>query len=190
MARLSQRYAEAVALAIDLHADQKRKASDAPYVAHLLSTSAIVLLHGGSEDEAIAALLHDAIEDAGGEATRALVEARFGAGVANVVVGCTDAWTAPKPPWRPRKEAFLARLAGADSSVRLVVAADKFDNVRSLIADYARQGDDLWAFFKGGRDGTLWYYREVVRILAASPHATLTAELAAEVSRLAAAVNG
>ena len=118
-----------------------------------------MLEHGADEDEAIAAVLHDAIEDQGGQAAREESADDSARTVAAIVDGCSDADTTPKPPWRRRKEAFLARLADATASVRLVTAADKLDNARSLVRAYRKLGESLWTHFRGGRDGTLWYYR-------------------------------
>lgn len=163
--RLSEKFIEALEYAARLHADQQRKASEVPYVAHLMGVAAIVLEHGGSEEEAIAALLHDAIEDQGGAATREEIRRRFGEAVVEIVEGCTDTDEEPKPPWRARKEAHLRRLRGAPASVQLVVAADKLHNVRSTLRDYRELGEGLWSRFRGGREGTLWYYRSVVELL-------------------------
>ncbi len=133
--------------------------------AHLLGVTAIVLEHGGDEDEAIAALLHDAVEDQGGRPRLEEIRGRFGDAVAEIVDGCTDADTVPKPPWRERKEAYLAHLPAASRSVQLVSAADKLHNVRSLVEDYRASGEDIWQRFNGGREGTLWYYRAVLQRL-------------------------
>jgi GTP pyrophosphokinase len=146
---------------------QKRKGSGVPYISHLLAVAAIVLEHGGTEDEAIAALLHDAVEDQGGQATLALIHDRYGDTVAAIVAGCTDTDEAHKPSWRPRKERYLAHFADAPPSVLLVVAADKLHNARSVLADYRELGDALWPRFTGNRDGTLWYYRAVADALRA-----------------------
>jgi (p)ppGpp synthase/HD superfamily hydrolase len=187
---LTSRFTDALTFAAQLHAAQRRKVSGEPYLAHLLGAAAIVLDYGGNEDEAIAALLHDAIEDQGGPAARAEIEKRFGANVAAIVEGCTDADTMPKPPWRQRKQAYLAKLRTASPSVRLVVAADKLHNLRALKREYRRQGESLWQHFQGGRDGTLWYHRTVVEILRAGGDSLqLVEELArtlAELERLIA----
>ena len=156
---LSPRFDDALKLAHTLHRDQRRKGTAIPYVAHLLSVAALVIEHGGDEEEAIAALLHDAIEDQGGSLARDQIRARFGEGVAMIADGCTDAVGTPKPPWRERKEAHLAHLATASRSVLLVACADKLHNARTLVADYRVIGEELWERFHGGRDGTLWYYR-------------------------------
>ena len=162
---LSDRLADALQLACQLHNGQRRRISGAPYVAHLLHAAGIVLDAGGTEDEAIAALLHDAVEDQGGSETRARIEAQFGPTVARIVDECSDTDQMPKPPWRGRKEAFLARLADSSTSAQLVTAADKLDNVSGLIDGYHALGEQLWDHFHGGRDGTLWYYRAIVDVL-------------------------
>jgi GTP pyrophosphokinase len=122
---LSKRFNEALTFAADLHATQTRKGSGVPYIAHLLGVASIALEYGAQEDEAIAALLHDAIEDQGGIATREEIRRRFGDTVTAIVEGCTDAHTTPKPPWRERKEAYIAHLHHASPAVILVSAADK-----------------------------------------------------------------
>ena len=159
---LSHRFEEALLLALRLHADQKKKGTDTPYVAHLLSVAGIAIEYGGDEDEAIAALLHDAVEDAGGAPTREKIRGQFGERVAGIVDGCTDTDVSPKPPWRERKEAYLSHMKDASPSVILVSAADKLHNVRSLIMDYRKAGETLFERFNGGREGTLWYYRSLV----------------------------
>ena len=187
---LSPRFDEALVHASRLHAGQLRKGSAVPYVAHLLAVTAIVLEHGGGEDEAIAALLHDAVEDQGGPATRAEIRRRFGERVAAIVDGCTDAETVPKPPWRARKEAYVAHLAHASPAVRLVSAADKLHNARAILADYRRLGDGLWERFNGGREGTLWYYRALADAFRGVDSTPLIEELertVRELERLAAA---
>lgn len=173
----SDRFCEALVFAVRLHAEQERKGSGAPYAAHLLSVAGLAMENGADEDEAIAALLHDAVEDQGGAATREEIRRRFGARVAEIVAGCSDTDQSPKPPWRGRKEAYLAHLRHASPSVRLVSACDKLDNVRSLIAAYRRLGEPLWDRFRGGRDGTLWYHRSVVEVLKAGGTTPLVEEL-------------
>lgn len=180
------RLADAVRLAAELHAGQRRKGSDAPYVAHLLAVCALVLEHGGDESQAVAALLHDAIEDAGGDSVRAVLRARFGEDVLALVEGCTDTDETPKPPWRARKERFLERLAAASPRVRLVVAADKLHNAATTRTDLARDGARVWERFRGGREGTLWYYRAAVDALQHGWSHPIVAVLAREVAALEA----
>lgn len=159
--KLGPRFLRAFEFAAEKHAGQTRKASAIPYIAHLMGVASLVLEAGGDEDLAIAALLHDVVEDCGGAPMSKEVRRRFGARVAKVVDGCTDADTYPKPPWRERKEKYLRHLAAADADTRLVSAADKLNNVRSILSDYREVGEFVWARFNGGREGTLWYYRSL-----------------------------
>jgi (p)ppGpp synthase/HD superfamily hydrolase len=146
-----------------LHASQVRKGTTIPYLAHLLAVTALVIEHGGDEDQAMAALLHDAIEDQGRDGrTRSEIEAKFGDRVARIVTGCTDADTVPKPPWRERKQAYLAQLAGAPVEVRRASAADKLHNARAILADYRLLGEHLRQRFNATREEQLWYYRSLV----------------------------
>ena len=187
---LSTRFEEALIYAVRLHAHQTRKGTGTPYVAHLLAVASIVLEHGASEDEAIAALLHDAAEDQGGRATLDEIRDRFGERVAEIVAGCTDSWTTPRPAWRRRKEATIAHLRTASASVRLVSAADKLHNARTILADYRTLGEAVWSRFNGGREGTLWYYRSLVDVMQDTGPAPIIEELArvvAELERLASA---
>jgi (p)ppGpp synthase/HD superfamily hydrolase len=181
---LSPRFTEALAFTAALHANQRRKISGAPYVGHLLAVAGIALQYGGSEDEAIAALLHDAAEDQGGEPTLDEIRRRFGPAVAEIVAGCSENYTPPKPPWQQRKETHLAALAHASPSIRLVVAADKLDNARGLLQEYRARGETLWGHFHGGREGTLWYYRAAVDELQRSGTTPLADELARAVRQL------
>jgi (p)ppGpp synthase/HD superfamily hydrolase len=161
-----ERFEEALLYAARLHRDQTRKGTEVPYVTHLLAVAAIVGENGGTEDEVVAALLHDAPEDRGGKDRLEDIRARFGDEVAEIVDGCTDTYEDPKPEWRPRKEAYVAHVAKASPSVRLVSAADKLHNARSILADLRSLGDRLWARFTGGKEGTLWYYRVLVEAYA------------------------
>jgi (p)ppGpp synthase/HD superfamily hydrolase len=122
------------------------------------------LTNGGDEVQAIAALLHDATEDQGAQATLDEIRRRFGDEVAGIVADCTDAWVEPKPPWRARKEAYLEALPHKPPSSLLISLADKVDNAEAILADYRVLGDDLWGRFKGGRNGTIWYYRSLNEI--------------------------
>ena len=183
---LSPRFTDALALACDLHRDQSRKGTQIPYVSHLLGVASLALEHGATEDEAIAAVLHDAVEDQGGLATEAVIRARFGAAVADVVMGCTDAVEEQKPPWRERKERYVAHLASASPSVLLVSACDKLHNARTILSDYRSHGEALWSRFSGGRDGTLWYYAALVEGFGARIPPALAADLALTVSALTA----
>jgi (p)ppGpp synthase/HD superfamily hydrolase len=157
--KLGPRFLRAFQFAAEKHAGQTRKASTIPYLAHLMGVASLVLEAGGDEELAIAALLHDVVEDCGGAPMLKEVRRRFGKRVAHVVDGCTDSNIDPKPPWRERKENYLRHLKRADAGTRLVSAADKLNNIRSILADYREIGESVWARFNGGREGTLWYYR-------------------------------
>jgi GTP pyrophosphokinase len=157
--KLGPRFLRAFEFAAKMHKGQARKASTIPYITHLMGVASLVLEAGGDEDLAIGALLHDVVEDCGGAPMLKQVRRRFGARVAKVVDGCTDADTYPKPPWRERKEKYIARLRTEGADTRLVSAADKLNNIRSILSDYRAIGESVWSRFNGGRDGTLWYYR-------------------------------
>ena len=164
----SDRLVKALGVAARLHAGQRRKGSTIPYLSHLLGTCSIALDYGADEDEAIAALLHDAIEDVEPVADARASVAAFGERVLLIVEGCTDSDVHPKPPWRERKEAYVAHVGEADASVLLVSAADKLHNARSVVADLRRLGPSTWQRFTGGREGSLWYYRAMVDALRAN----------------------
>jgi (p)ppGpp synthase/HD superfamily hydrolase len=163
--KLGPRFDEAFRFAAEKHAAQTRKKTDVPYISHLMSVAALVMEAGGDEDQTIAALLHDVVEDCGGEPVLEEVRQRFGARVAIIVAGCTDAYTIPKPPWKQRKLDYLEVLRRAGDDIRLVSAADKLHNVRTILADYRTEGDRVWERFSGRKDGTLWYYRAVLDVL-------------------------
>ncbi|EDX73338.1 HD domain protein [Coleofasciculus chthonoplastes PCC 7420] len=182
--KLSQRFTDALTFATELHANQTRKGNGVPYIAHLLAVSSIALEYGANEEEAIAALLHDAIEDQGGAATREEIRRRFGDTITEIVDGCTDADTTPKPPWRQRKEAYIAHIPTASASVRLVSAADKLHNAWSILKDYRILGDNLWQRFHGGKDGTLWYYRALIDAFRTQESTPIIDELDRVVSEL------
>lgn len=181
---LSPRFEQALQYAVLVHAHQVRKGSGIPYIAHLLGVASIAFEYGAKEDEAIAALLHDAGEDAGGEGRIADIRLRFGDAVADIVEGCTDAVVIPKPPWRKRKEEYIAHVPSASASVRLVSASDKLHNSRAILSDLRQVGDQVWARFKGGKDGTLWYYRSLVTAFRQAGNSPLVDELDRVVTEL------
>ncbi|MEN8150797.1 MAG: HD domain-containing protein [Planctomycetota bacterium] len=158
----SPRFDDALVFASELHREQTRKGSGIPYVNHLLGVAAIVGEAGGTEDQVIAALLHDAVEDQGGLDTLEEIRARFGAAVADMVMSCTDTVEDPKPAWRPRKEAYVAHVATADEDALLVSIADKLYNTRTILMALRTEGESVWDRFTGKRDGSLWYYRALV----------------------------
>lgn len=163
--RVSSKLPEAFDYAVERHRTQRRKGTEIPYISHLMQVSGLVLEAGGDEQQAIAGLLHDAIEDAPpGEAdqVRAEIRKRFGNRVLSIVEGCTDADEQPKPAWKQRKMEYLEHLPGAQDDVLLVSAADKLHNARSILTDLQEHGEALWDRFRGGREGSLWYYRSLV----------------------------
>ena len=178
---LTKRFADALEYAATLHVSQVRKGNSTPYVSHLLAVTALVIENGGDEDQAIAALLHDAVEDQGGLETLDVIRSRFGDRVAYLVEGCTDAFSTPKPPWRQRKEAYLAHLKEASPDVRLISLADKVHNAKSLLSALRREGNDTWRHFKGGKTGTMWYYEALLTTFQSASHAN-TDELVTELA--------
>ncbi len=177
MTTLGKRFEEALIYATTLHARQIRKGSNVPYVSHLLGVASLVLEDGGSEDEATAALLHDAVEDQGGRATLEVIRQRFGPEVAHIVEACSDAFSLPKPPWRKRKEEYIRHLPTVSPSVRRVSLADKLHNARSIRYSLLKDGEALWQRFNGGKEGTLWYYQELVQVFLETGNDPMTQEL-------------
>jgi (p)ppGpp synthase/HD superfamily hydrolase len=191
--KLGEQFNEALVYAATIHRRQLRKETQIPYVSHLLAVASIVLEHGGSEDEAIAALLHDAAEDCGGEEQLVRIGDLFGEDVAHIVRGCSDALPAEgekKEDWKPRKERYIAHVSGACASVRLVSAADKLHNARAILSDYRRMGDALWGRFNKESD-QLWYYEALVAAFREHDpeHRDLIDELALVVEQLQREMN-
>jgi (p)ppGpp synthase/HD superfamily hydrolase len=160
--RLSPQFEKALVYATRIHGSQWRKKTRIPYIAHILGVTSIALEYGANETEAIGALLHDAVEDCGGAKRLRDIERKFGKAVAKIVDGCTDSDQTPKPPWLQRKKAYVAHVRHAPQAVQLVSASDKLHNVRSALMAYRHDGEELWTRFKGGKQGTLWYYRALV----------------------------
>jgi (p)ppGpp synthase/HD superfamily hydrolase len=181
---LSERFDRALVLASSLHRHQVRKESETPYVAHLLGVTSLAIEHGADEDQAVAALLHDAVEDQGGLPTLERIRAEFGERVAGLVMGLTDAVVVPKPPWRKRKEDYLRHLGQAPAEVLLISACDKLHNARSIVEDHACVGPAVWQRFSGRRDGTVWYYQELARVFSSRGPARLAGLLAEVVGRM------
>ena len=157
--KLGLRLQRAFRYAAEKHAGQTRKQTAVPYLSHLMAVASLVLEAGGDEDMAIAALLHDVVEDCGGMPRLREVRGQFGARVAKIVEGCTDSFGEPKAEWVERKRDYLRELKHADAETRLVSASDKLHNVRTILADYRRDGESIWERFTGRKEGTLWYYR-------------------------------
>jgi (p)ppGpp synthase/HD superfamily hydrolase len=177
--RLSERFQEALAYAAKLHNTQTRKASEVPYIGHLLSVAGLVIEADGTETEAIAALLHDAAEDQGGDATLDEIEKRFGKDVATIVDECSDTVITPKPPWRQRKENYIAHLHEASDSTVRVSMADKLDNARAILRDLRLHGPQVWQRFNTNDPHEhLWYYRSLLEVYQGRSNSWLVDELA------------
>jgi (p)ppGpp synthase/HD superfamily hydrolase len=186
---LGERFEDALQFAATTHRLQRRKGSDVPYMGHLLGVCSLVIEDGGDEDEAVAALLHDAAEDQGGETMLVEIGQRFGGRVADIVAACSDTLKEPKPEWRDRKETYLRHLEHQPDSVLRVSVADKLFNARAILRDYLQVGDELWSRFRTGRDGQLWYYRGLAdrfSTLLPGRMATELSEVVAELERVAA----
>jgi (p)ppGpp synthase/HD superfamily hydrolase len=174
---LTNRFDDAFRYAHELHGAQTRKGTSIPYISHLMSVSALVIEHGGNEDQAIGALLHDAAEDQGGRETLEAIRERFGDAVAEIVSDCTDSWTEPKPEWRARKEAYIEKLPTKSPKSLLVSLADKTHNAEAILFDYQVLGDALWPRFTGGADGTRWYYKTLSDIFSKAMPGSLSDRL-------------
>ena len=184
--RLGPKFDEALTYAAELHRTQTRKASEVPYVGHLLSVAGLVIEAEGTETEAIAALLHDAAEDQGGDATLAEIGERFGAEVADIVEECSDTVITPKPPWRERKERYIAHLGTASDSTIRVSMADKLDNARAILRDLRRFGPTVWQRFNTDDPHEhLWYYRSLLEVYRGRSDSWLVDELARVIDTLA-----
>ncbi|TCS62460.1 HD domain-containing protein [Varunaivibrio sulfuroxidans] len=174
---LTEKFEDALSMAARLHGDQKRKGTDIPYLSHLMAVAAIVLENGGDENEAIAALLHDAVEDQGGAPVLVRIRERFGDDVADIVASCSDTDVTPKPPWRERKQAYIDTIARKSPSARLVSLADKLHNIHTIDRDYRRHGEALWKRFNAGKEEQLWYYRGLAKAFMARGDDPLAREL-------------
>ena len=170
--KVTPRMYKALKLAFKLHGHDARKKSTVPYIAHLLAVCALVQLDGGIEDEAIAALLHDALEDKPKEINRKKIRHKFGKKVLKMIELSTDTPKdyagGQKPPWRKRKEAYLKHIRETDPSLLRVTIADKIDNARAILADHLRMGDEVWERFNAGKEDQLWYFKGCVKAFDAS----------------------
>jgi len=174
---LSNKFDEAFLYAHDAHRDQLRKKTDRPYISHLMGVAALVLQYGGDEDQAIAALLHDVVEDCGGAPRLKEIREKFGERVARIVDGCTDSDEIPKPPWQERKERYIKRVRSEPEDVLLVSAADKLYNMREILMDLREFGPSVWERFNGRRKGSLWYYHGLIEEFRGRVAKGLVAEL-------------
>ena len=183
---LSERFVDAVRYATRIHGGQTRR--DRPYVAHLLRVAGLVLEDGGTEDEAIGALLHDAAEDQGGYARLRKIRQRYGDGVAAIVDACTDSYEDPPPPWRARKECYVEHLHEVSPSALRVSLADKVDNVRTLLHDMPDRSPARAPAAIPHEEGAevCWYYASLARrftVLLPGARADELSRLATELAR-------
>ena len=191
--RLGERFEEALGYAARLHRRQTRKGGDGvPYIGHLLSVAGLVIEGGGTETQAIAGLLHDAVEDQGGEPTLVEIRERFGDEVALIVKECSDADEVPKPPWRPRKQAYIDHLGDVSEATLLVSLADKLDNARAILRDHRLHDDELWQRFNTENPlDHLWYYTSLLKVFKARiPDVWLVGELTRVLDELRTRVAG
>lgn len=184
-----QRLADAFTFATIAHAEQKRKGTTIPYVSHLMSVSALVLEHGGDEDQAIAGLLHDVIEDCGA-AYEPIIREQFGERVTRIVRACTDADTTPKPPWQQRKTTYLQHLEQESPEVLLVSACDKLHNARAIVSDQHAIGQTVFERFSATQAQVLWYYESLAEIYLSKMPGRLADEVARNVDHMHAMAGG
>jgi (p)ppGpp synthase/HD superfamily hydrolase len=181
---LGIRLQRAFRYAAEKHEGQARKQTAVPYLSHLMAVASLVLEAGGDEEMAMAALLHDVVEDCGGMPRLREIRKQFGARVARIVEGCTDSFVEPKPEWIERKNEYLREVKRADAETRLVSASDKLHNVRTILADYRQDGEAIWKRFNGKKEGTLWYYRGLSDEYQRRNRNRVTRELAMAVAEL------
>jgi (p)ppGpp synthase/HD superfamily hydrolase len=165
---LSEKFVQAVDYANEVHKGHMRKGTQIPYISHLMAVASLVMESGGSEDEIIAALLHDAVEDGGGKPVLDKIKDRFGQNIASIVDDCTETYEDPKPPWKGRKESYISHIKEGSPSVKLVSCADKLHNVRCILSDYRQVGEVLWDRFSVSKEETLWFYQSMADVLCAS----------------------
>jgi (p)ppGpp synthase/HD superfamily hydrolase len=187
--QLSRQFEKALTYATRIHGGQLRKKTRIPYIAHILGVAAIAMEYGANETEAIAALLHDAVEDCGGAKRLRDIERKFGKDVAKIVEGCTDTDQTPKPPWLERKKAYLAHVRHAPIPTKLVSASDKLHNVRAILMDYREEEEGLWSRFNVGKQGALWYYRALVNAFTGRRIQPLVRELNRTLTQLESLAN-
>ena len=186
------RLAKALRFALEAHGDQKRKGTEIPYVSHLLQVAGLVLEHEGGADQAVAALLHDTIEDC--DVSEDTLRERFGAEVGRIVRSCSDVLegdtSGTKSPWRDRKKRYIQHVRGEDAAIRLVSACDKLHNLRSMLADLHSEGPATLERFSGSPRQLLWYYREVRAAVGDDLPARLLRELDAGIAEFTRFVEG
>lgn len=184
---LTDRFENALSLAARLHRTQTRKGSGIPYISHLMAVSALVIEYGGDEDQAIAGLLHDAVEDQGGQDTADMIRTTYGARVADIVLACSDSVQQDKEDWQWRKDRYIASLATKGEDALLVTSCDKLHNATAILTDLREHGPGVFDRFTAKRTGTLWYYRQLADRLTEIRPGPLSDRLAETVAALEAA---
>jgi (p)ppGpp synthase/HD superfamily hydrolase len=184
-----QQLSDAAAYAFAIHGAQVRKGANTPYIGHLMSVAGLVLEHGGDQEQAVAGLLHDAIEDCGVE-QEDLIRERFGERVARIVRACTDADIRPKPPWRARKEQYLRHLETEEPETLLISCCDKLHNARAIVSDLRTHGEAVFERFNAPKEGTLWYYDALAAVFSRRLPGAASRDLAAEVAEMQALARG
>ena len=187
---LGERFVDALGYATRVHSGQLRGSDEQPYIAHLLRVTGLVIQDGGSEDEAIAALLHDAVEDQGGLERLADIRERYGDVVADIVDECTDSYGDPKPPWRRRKEAYIRSLDDASHGALVVSLADKLDNTRGMIRGYRIRGSEQWSRTGKNAEDVRWYYGTLAERFSELRPGPLADELSRTVEELDCLLDG
>jgi (p)ppGpp synthase/HD superfamily hydrolase len=177
LTHLTPQFEAALVYATQLHAQQRRKVTHTPYIAHLLSVTALVLEDGGSEEEAIAALLHDAVEDQGGATTRAEIHRRFGSNVTAIIDGCTEPEQIPSMTWKEHKQLYLEQLRHGSPQVRRVALADKLHNARTLLINWRLAGESIWSEFRGGKENVLWLHEALLELFHQKSNSWMVEEL-------------
>lgn len=182
--QLTDRYTQCLTWVCKLHHNQRRKMHGEPYISHLLRVGGMVLVYAEDEEEAMAAILHDAAEDQGGLKTLTEIQTRFSQRTAMLVSQCSDTFQTPKPAWRPRKELYIQNAASADPAARRISCCDKLDNARDIL-EYGRiHGAEVFNFFQGQREGILWYFTSLLEVYRQDVPTELVNSLAAVVEQL------
>lgn len=182
--QLTHRFESALTYAAQLHSTQLRKQSTVPYISHLLGVASLVLEDGGDEDQAIAALLHDAVEDQGGSSTREAIRQRYGEQVTRLIDGCTEIQSHPQPSWKIRKLNYIDALQQAPPEVLRITLADKLHNARSILFGRHELGAAVWDRFGAPKEEVLWFYRRVADVIGASLDSPMLKELSQVLKQL------
>ena len=175
--RLSENYSKALDFAFKLHINQIRKCSRTPYFGHLMQVSSLVLEYGGAEKQAIAALLHDAVEDQGGDKTATSIKENFGEEILSLVLSCSEELTWRELDWKTRKQKYIAKVSSQPKEAQLIAICDKIHNLSSIIRDYSQFGSKIWLELKSGAEGNRWFYRNFIDAIPPKSNASAIIEL-------------